>query len=150
MRYYEDDINTAQEPICRAALLNDNAPDSLCHGFESNCGAVIFDYYAILQNQAVNTKLNTNYLFLIVGWREIILQNISSQQLRLKASSYFPAVPRPHGFSCLRTRGRVRTSTQHASKIAGNSLAPVEKVQRKLKFVQLHAACGLQQSMNRS
>ena len=59
---YEDDINTARrmETICRAAVLNDNAPDSepLRHWFEStveqqfllftlvNC---IFDWFLLLK-----------------------------------------------------------------------------------------------------
>ena len=33
--------------------------------------------------------------------------------------------------------------TQHASEIAGNSVALLVEIQRKLKYVQLGAACGL-------
>ena len=38
--------------------------------------------------------------------------------------------------------------TQHASEIAGNSIAILVEIQRKLKYVQLGAASGLRQSMN--
>ena len=40
--------------------------------------------------------------------------------------------------------------TQHESEIAGNSVALLVEIQRKLKYVQLGAACGPQQSMNQS
>ena len=41
---------------------------------------------------------------------------------------------RQHGFSCVRTRGRVHnTFTQHASEIAGNSIAAIVEMQKKLK-----------------
>ena len=47
---------------------------------------------------------------------------------------------------CRRTQaacGRVHTSTQHASEIAGNSIAPLVEMQGKLKYAQLSAACGM-------
>ena len=37
----------------------------------------------------------------------------------------------------------VRANTQHASEIAENSVALLVEIQRKLKYVQLGAACGL-------
>ena len=37
----------------------------------------------------------------------------------------------------------VRENTQHACKIAESSVALLMKIQRKLKYVQLGAACGL-------
>ena len=37
----------------------------------------------------------------------------------------------------------VRANTQHASEIAKNSVALLVEIQRKLKYVQLGAACGL-------
>ena len=49
--------NTAQlwKSICRAALLNDKAPDSefYRHGFESTREAAIFDFYNRLYNFSV-------------------------------------------------------------------------------------------------
>ena len=47
------------------------------------------------------------------------------------------------GFSC------IGSFTQRASEIAENSITPLVKMQRKLKYVQLGAARGLRQSMNR-
>ena len=47
---------------------------------------------------------------------------------------------RPHGFSCVHTRDRDRT--QHASEIAGNFTVQLVKMQRKVIYVQLGAACG--------
>ena len=41
-------------------------------------------------------------------------------------------------------------NTQHASEIAGNFIGPLMEMQRKFKYVQLGAACGLRQSMNQS
>ena len=38
--------------------------------------------------------------------------------------------------------GRVHTSTQHASETAVNSIAPLVKMQGKLKYAQLSAGCG--------
>ena len=40
--------------------------------------------------------------------------------------------------------------TQHASEIAGNSVAILVEIHRKLKYVQLGASCGPRQSMNQS
>ena len=55
----------------------------------------------------------------------------------LKAGSCFAA-----GRSTQAACGRVHTSTQHASEIARNSIAPLMEMQGKLKYAQLSAACG--------
>ena len=50
--------------ICREAMLNDNAPDSgpLCHGFESNWGPAIFDFYTstVFEKKLVRTTTRGN------------------------------------------------------------------------------------------
>ena len=66
------------------------------------------------------------------------------------------AASRLHSFHvCLRAIAFMFIYTQHASKIAGNFVALLVETQRKLKYVQLGAACGLRptvcalrQSMN--
>ena len=61
------------------------------------------------------------------------------------------AALRPHGFYvCVRAKAFMFILTQHASEIAGNSVALLVEIQRKLKYVQLGAACGPRQSMNQS
>ena len=93
-------------------------------------------------------QLNSQQLFhLCVAWkyyeREARMKNHAAYVLRPAAWSLRPAARRPHGFSCVRTRARVHnTFTQHASEIAGNSIAPLVEMQSKLKYVQLGAACG--------
>ena len=60
---------------------------------------------------------------------------------------------RPHGcfYVCVRAIAyNIFIHTQHASEIAGNSVALLVEIQRKLKYVQLGAARGLRQSMNQS
>ena len=62
------------------------------------------------------------------------------------------AVRWPHGFYvCVRAITFMFLNTQHSGEIAGNSIALLVEIQRKLKYVQLGAACGcgLRQSINR-
>ena len=47
---------------------------------------------------------------------------------------------------CVRAMAFMFIHTQHASEIAGNFVALLVEIQRKLKYVHLGAACGL--SMN--
>ena len=76
----------------------------------------------------------------------------------MKAGSYFAAgrstgrstiystkiaALRPHGFYVyVRVIAFMFIHTQHASKIAWHSVALLVEIQRKLKYVQLGAACG--------
>ena len=60
-------------------------------------------------------------------------------------------------YVCVRAIAFMFIYTQHESEIAGNSVAQLVEIQRKLKYVQLGAACGLRpaacglrQSMNQS
>ena len=53
-------------------------------------------------------------------------------------------------YVCVREIAFIFIFTHHASEIAGNSVALLVKIQRKLKYVQLGAACGPRQSMNQS
>ena len=46
-------------------------------------------------------------------------------------------------YVCVRVIAVMFINTQHASEIAENSLALLLEIQRKLKYVQLGAACGL-------
>ena len=56
----------------------------------------------------------------------------------LMAGLYFAA-----GRSTQAACGRVHTSTQHTSEIAGKSIEPLVEMQGKLKYPQLSTACGM-------
>ena len=45
-------------------------------------------------------------------------------------------------YVCVRTIAFMFINTQHASEIAGNSIALLVEIERKLKYVQRGAACG--------
>ena len=78
------------------------------------------------------------------------MKNHAACVLRAAAIRQQAAARRPRGFSCVPLVHN--TFTQHTSEIiAGNSIAPLVEMQRKLKYpyVQLGVACGMRQSMNR-
>ena len=70
----------------------------------------------------------------------------------LRAAAYFAAAQaaarklqravRMVCYVCVRAIAVMLIHTQHASEIAENSVALLVEIQRKLKYVQLGAACG--------
>ena len=94
-------------------------------------------------------KPNACSVSLVIFWRPLNFYQFHKARFLLPCSPQSAACS-SDGFSCMRTRGRIHTSTQHASKIAGNSIAQLVEMQRKLKYYNIYSTrCGLCGSMNR-
>ena len=83
--------------------------------------------FTIRMNVTANLQMCESY--------EIPNRRVSTIRITLRPVH---TLPQAAGHIC----GRVHTSTQNASEIAGNSNAPLVEIQGKLKYAQLSAACG--------